>query len=206
MTETVLFTFLFAWLFKGYKWSEIFKTFKHWSIYPIVLTCFAHIYFIYLMINGEYWFIQYSNYIKVTSLLFYLILIIKYGLLNISIFSSIKTEEKPLMIIITSPVVFGVLSIVLGTILNIIPMMFNDWKMPVFPTVSIDTGYSKIDMFNKMLQYNDWHVFGGFQTKLIFFTDRFDYFFGVMSMGDIITRIFVVLILYYSIKQLNKQK
>ena len=110
MTETVIATFLFAWLFKGYKWFEIFKLFKHWSIYPIVLTCFAHIYFVYSIIHNQYWFLEYAHYIKIASFLFYFILIWKYKLLDISIFKGVNIEKnKPLLVWVTSPVVIGAL-------------------------------------------------------------------------------------------------
>jgi len=202
--EVVVFTFVFAW-FKGYKW-KVLNLFKHWSIYPIVFICLLHIYIINLMLHGQYWFIIYGGYIKTFSILFYLALALKYNLFNLSIFHKFKTEESPLLTTITSPVAIGVLCVGIGSILNVIAVRFNSFKMPVFPNVSLGTGYSKMDMFDKMLLYNDYHVFGNSETSLIFLTDIFDFFYSIMSIGDLITRIFVVLIIYYSIKECNKYK
>lgn len=205
MTETIFFSLVFS-RFKGYKWSQIFKLIKHWSFYPILMTMVFHIYFIYLMIKGEYWFVQYSNYIKTVSILFYLILIWKYNLFNISVFKNIKVDKKPLLTVITSPVAIGVLCMVTGSILNKIAMIFNDGKMPVFPNVSMSIGYTKVDMFDKMLQFNDWHVLGNFNTHLIFLSDFIDGFVFIASPGDILIRVFIGMIIYYSIKQINKGK
>jgi len=203
MSETVLFSLIFAWL-KGIKLSNIFRFIKNWSFYPILLTCFIHFYIIYLMINGEYWFIEYANYIKTASLLFYLCLVWKYKLFDVSIFKRISVKESPILTTVTSPITFGILCIWIGSILNIIAMKYNNLKMPVFPNVSYSTGYSKVNMFEKMLQYNDFHIIGDHTTNLIFLTDFIDFFVGVMSIGDIFTRIFVVLIIYYSIKSLSR--
>ena len=204
MIEVVVFVFVFAW-FKGYRW-KVLNLFRHWSIYPIIFTCILHMYIIYLMVHGQYWFIIYSGYIKTLSILFYLALALKYDLFNVSLFSNFKTEKTPLLTTITSPVAIGVLCIGIGSILNIIAVRFNNFKMPVFPNVSLGTGYSKTDMFDKMLSYNDYHIFGSSETSLIFLTDIFDFFYSIMSIGDVITRMFVVLIIYYSIKECNKYK
>ena len=204
MTETVIATFLFAWLFKGYKWSEIFKLFKHWSIYPIVLTCLLHIYCVFLMIQGEYWFLEYAKEIKTISLLFYIILIYKYKLMDISIFNKINmVKNNKLLVWATSPFPIGALCAFIGSKLNQIAMFYNDGKMPVFPNVSIGTKYIKIDMFEKASVFKDFHSLGNYTTNLIFLTDIFDFFYVIMSVGDLLLRIFVVLVLYYSIKQCN---
>ena len=158
------------------------------------------------MTHGEYWFLIYGGCIKTFSILFYLALAWKYNLFNISIFSKYKTDTSPLLTTITSPVSFGVLCIGIGSVLNMIAVKFNNSKMPVFPNVSFSTDYSKMDMFDKMLKYKDYHVFGSHDTNLIFLTDIYDVFFSIMSLGDLITRIFVVLIIYYSVKECNKYK
>jgi len=198
MIEVVVFTFVFAW-FKGYRW-KVLNLFKNWSIYPIAFTCLLHIYIIYLMMHGEYWFMEYAKYIKIVSILFYLGLICKYKLFDISIFKKINIKENPILTPFTSPVSLGVLCMGIGSVLNVIAMKFNDSKMPVFASVSFGTGYSKIDMFDKMLQYKDFHIFGSHNTNLIFLTDYIDVFISIMSIGDLLNRVFVVLVIYYSIK------
>jgi len=202
VTETVVFALVLA-LLRGYKLKDIFELLKHWSFYPIIFTCIVHIYMIYLTIHSEYWFIEYAKYIKILSILFYLCLIWQYKLFDMSIFSKFKIKKNPILTTISSPVSLGVLCIWIGSILNIIAMKYNNLKMPVFSNVSFGTGYSKVDMFNEMLQYKDFHTFGDHTTNLIFLTDIFDCFFSIMSIGDIFSRNFVVLVIYYSIKTIH---
>lgn len=203
MTETVIIAFLIAKI-KGYKWRYLFK---HWSIYPILLICVIHIYSISLMVKGEYWFLEYAKYIKYSSLSLYFILVWKYKLVDISLFEEINNKkDKPWLVGITSPVVVGALFAFVGSKLNQIAMFYNGNKMPVFPNVSFNTGYSKLDMFEKALPFKDFHIFGNNLTNMIFLTDIFDFFYAVMSIGDIFLRIFVGLVIYYSIKQSNKNK
>jgi len=202
MIETVIFTLVFGW-HKGYKW-EVFNLFKHWSIYPIVFTCFFEIYFIYLIIQGDYRVLEYSRYIKIASLLSYLSLVWKYSLMDVSIFEKINSENK-ILVIFTSPVAIGGLFILIGSKLNQIAMFYNGNKMPVFVSNSWATGYIKPNTFVELLKYGDNHVFGDQYTRLIPLTNIWDVGFMSFSLGDLIIRIFVVLILYYSIKVQKQQ-
>jgi hypothetical protein len=104
----------------------------------------------------------------------------------------------------TSPVFVGGIGALIGSKLNQIAMYYNGNKMPVFPNVSFNTGYSKIDMFEKATLFNDFHTFGNHLTNMIFLTDIVDTFYAVMSIGDILIRTFVALTLYYSIKNSNE--
>jgi len=203
MTETVIITLLFIWIIKGYKLSDILKLFKHWTMYPVILTCLAHMYFIYLIICGQYWFLEYATYIKTISLLFYIILIFKYKLIDISIFKNINLKKNgQLTTSLTSPVVLGGLCTIIGSQLNKMAMFYNNGKMPVFPTSSLSIGYSKIDMFEKTFLFNDFHILGNYiTTKLIFLCDTWDIFIAILSPGDIFIRFYVSVVLYYSIKQ-----
>jgi len=203
VTETVIFAFLFAW-FKGYKLKYVLK---HWSIYPILLTCITHIYIVSLMFKGEYWFLEYAKYIKVTSLLFYFILIYKYKLLDISIFKNINLKRNSQIAIwLTSPVIIGAICTALGSKLNQIAVLYNNNKMPVFISNSWATGYAKADMFSKSLKYGDYHVMGDMYTKLIPLTDIFDAGYMSFSIGDALVRSFAFIIIYYSIKSSNIMK
>jgi len=207
MTEAVVIAMIAA-FFKGRKW-KVFDLFKHWSIYPIIFTCLLHIYFVYLMIQGEYWFMEYAGYIKTSSLLFYFILIWKYKLIDISIFKSInlkKGKNRQVLVWLTSPVVIGGLCIVIGSILNKIAMFYNDNKMPVFVSNSWATGYVKADMFIKTVNYGDFHIMGDMHTKLIPICDTWDVGYMVFSPGDILIRMFVFFTVYYSVKQLSSIK
>jgi hypothetical protein len=91
------------------------------------------------------------------------------------------------------------------SLFNSLVITANGGKMPVYPTASISTGYIKLDTFNKVSQYGDWHVLGDYNTHLIFLSDIYDGFFSVMSIGDLFLRLFVVLIVYYSIMQVNNE-
>ena len=199
MIEVVIITFVFVWI-KGYK-REMFDLFKHWSIYPIILTCIFQIYSIYMIIQGDYWFLKYSKYIEITSLLFYFALIWEYNLMDISILKTLNMIYKNKIIIwLTSPVTIGGLFIFIGSKLNKIAMFYNGNKMPVFVSNSWATGYIKPNMFIELSKYGDSHVFGDQYTKLIPLTNIWDVGFMSFSIGDLMIRVFVVLILYYSIK------
>lgn len=204
MIEVVFLSCLFA-KFKGYKWSEIFKIFKHWTMYPIILTCIFNVYIIIQMVHSKYWFLQYSGYIKDITFLFYILLVIKYKLINISIFKNINVKYNGQLITsLTSPVIIGALFATVGSKLNQIAMFYNNGKMPVFPSNSISTRFSKIDMFEKASAFKDFHIWGNYNTKLIFLTDTWDIFYVIMSPGDILIKLFAGIVLYYSVKQCNK--
>lgn len=72
--------------------------------------------------------------------------------------------------------------------------------MPVYPTLSKITGYYKAGAFEKV---NDIHILLGGSSKLWYLSDIFDLGYSVLSIGDILIRIFVVIIIYSSIKKLN---
>lgn len=194
MLETITFAFIFAW-FKGYNIKNILK---HWSIYPIILTCIFNIYLVYSVIHSNYQILEYSIYIKTVSLLFYFVLIWKYDLMNISIFKTINKNK--IFISLTSPVVIGGLLIFIGSKLNQIAMSYNENKMPVFFSNSWATGYAQSNMFIELQKYGDFHVFGDQYTKLIPLTNIFDVGFMSFSVGDILIKTFVFLIIYYSFK------
>jgi len=209
MIETVFVAFAFSWFvswIKGTEWYG-FDIFKHWSIYPIILTCFLHVYTVYLMFKGEYWFLEYATYIKTISLLFYFFLIVKYNLLDISVIKKINLiKDKVLLKWLTSPVIIGSLFLIIGSELNKIVMSYNNQKMPVFISNSWSTGYAKIDMFEKTLICNDFHTIGTLASNMIFLSDTWDFGYCSMSIGDIMVRIFAFIIIYYSIKQLDNHK
>jgi len=206
MIETVFLAFAFSWfisLVKGIEWNG-FKIFKHWSIYPIVLTCFLHIYTVYLMFHAEYWFLEYSKPIKTISLLLYFLLILKYNLLYISVFKKFNYSNTRILKWLTSPVIVGALFLIIGSELNKIVMFYNNQKMPVFISNSWSTGYAKVDMFEKASNFKDFHTIGTQFSNMIFLSDTWDLGYCSMSIGDIMVRIFAFIIIYYSIEQINK--
>ena len=78
---------------------------------------------------------------------------------------------------------------------------FNGGFMPVFPKLSYLTGYAKVDSFNKV---NDIHILGSSNTKVKFLTDIFDLGYSVLSIGDIFIRAFVFIIIFSSVREINK--
>ena len=84
-------------------------------------------------------------------------------------------------------------------------MRANSGKMPVYPSLTYFTGYAKPEMFIDSAKYGDFHILGDAYTKMIPLCDIFDVFgYCVMSIGDIIVRSFLFLVIYYCIKESNK--
>jgi len=98
------------------------------------------------------------------------------------------------------PFMFACGSLLSGFGLNAIVMYFNNGKMPIFPSVSYSTGYAKYDMIINASQFGDFHVIGDHTTRLIFFSDFIDLGTSILSVGDILCRVFAFVIVYYSIK------
>lgn len=177
MIETILLAFVFAKI-KGYKISPLFKS---WAIYPVFTFVLMYIILEVMLFNGDYRFIKYSSTFHYLYFLSFLILVIKYKL-NIS-------------------AIVGSIFIFLGTALNNIVIEANNGKMPVFPSLSYWTGYAKPDSFMKV---NDIHILGSNATKLKFLTDIFDVGYSIMSIGDVFIRIFAFIIIFNTIKAVNK--
>jgi len=100
--------------------------------------------------------------------------------------------------------IIACMSLLLGWGLNAIVMYFNNSKMPIFPSVSWSTGYTQYNMICHASKFGDFHVLGDHTTKLIFLADIFDLGTSVWSIGDIFCRLFAFIIVYYSVKLLNK--
>lgn len=179
MEENMLETIIFAFLFAKIKKYEIKPLFKSWEIYPIII--FEVIYIIgqVLIFSGNYEVIQFMQRMKPFYLCTYLLLIYKYDLYIYSI--------------------IGVVFMVLGGILNDIAIKANSGFMPVYPTLSYLTGYAKPESFSLV---NDIHVLGNSQSKLKFLTDYIDLGYSILSIGDVLIRVFVFIIIYNSIKKI----
>ena len=89
---------------------------------------------------------------------------------------------------------------VIGGALNDIAIKANGGFMPVFPKLSLWTGYAKLDSFTKV---NDIHILGNANVKLKFLTDIFDLGYSILSIGDIFIRFYIFIIIYSSIKSIN---
>lgn len=92
-----------------------------------------------------------------------------------------------------------------GGFLNMIAINLNNGKMPVFPTLSISTGYINHDMLLNMTKFSPVHTIGNyFTTKAIPLCDIFDLGFTVFSVGDLLFYIGLAVILVGVVKKLNK--
>ncbi|MBU3101171.1 MULTISPECIES: DUF5317 family protein [Clostridium] len=177
MIEPILLALIFAKI-KGYK---IRLLFKNWAIYPVLTFVLLYVISEVMIFNDNYTFIKYTSVFHYFYLLTFIILIIKYKL-NIS-------------------AIIGSIFIIIGSILNNIVIAANNGKMPVFPTLSYLTGYVKSDSFMKV---KDIHILGSGVTKLKCLTDIIDVGYCIMSIGDICIRVFVFIILFNTIKVINK--
>ena len=176
MIETILLAILFAKLNK-YKIKPLFKS---WTIYPLII--FEIIYFIgqVSIFLGNYEFIDFMIKLKPFYLCTYLLLVFKYDIYISSI--------------------IGVIFVFLGGALNDIVIKVNGGFMPVYPTLSYLTGYAKPEAFDLV---KDIHILGNSQTKLKILTDFIDLGYSVLSVGDILIRVFVFIIIYNSIKKIS---
>jgi len=177
MIETVLLAMLAAKI-KGYKLKPLFKD---WAVYPAMIFTLFYVFLQITIFCGYYGFIKYASLFETFYVFTFLTLIFKYEL-----YKSAMT---------------GSVCIFIGTALNKLAMSANKGKMPVFPTLSYITGYAKPESF---LKVNDIHILGSSVTKLKFLTDYIDLGYSILSIGDIFIRLFTFIIIFNSIKYINK--
>jgi len=178
MIETILLAFLAAKL-KGCKLKPLFKS---WTIYLIMCFVVTYVYFQIRIFQADYYFIRFTNIFKILFLCSFITLIIQY-----------KRYLAGLV---------GAGFVVLGSILNTIVMSANGGKMPVYPTLSYITGYIKPDT---LVKADNLHVLGSEATKLKYLTDFIDLGYSLLSIGDVLVRVFAFLVVYHSIKYINQQ-
>jgi len=180
-----------------YKQYDIKKIFNHWSIIPSLLMLLFYIYLEYTMFIKFYYFLQYQHIIKIIMLLSYFPLIIKNKLYEND---NEKYNNKPILSIFTSPMSISTLCILIGSGLNKLATYCNNGKMPTYPTISYWTKYIDDSGFIDGI-----HVLGTSHSSAIIFCNIFDLGgYGVISIGDLFIRMYVFIILYYSIKIKNK--
>ncbi|PRR80869.1 DUF5317 family protein [Clostridium vincentii] len=179
MIETILIAMIVAKI-KGYKLKPLFK---YWGIYPVLVFISLYLFLNIEAFFGNYYLIKYTGILESAYICSFFIVIIKY--------------KQYLSAII------GSTAIIFGTLLNMIAISANNGKMPVFPTLSYLTGYLKPDTFTKI---NDIHILGSGATKLKFLTDIIDIGYSILSVGDVFIRIFTFVIIFNTIKSINKIK
>ncbi|MFC4780279.1 DUF5317 family protein [Eubacterium multiforme] len=176
MLETIIIALIICKI-KGYK---IIPLFKNWTIYPVVIMEVINITLQANVFMRNYELIRYAGILKTVYLCSYLPLVFKY-------------KEYISAIV-------GSIAIVFGGILNDIAIKANNGFMPVFPSLSYLTGYATTESFSKV---NDIHILGGDHTNLKFLTDIFDLGYSILSVGDIFIRLYVFLIIYNAVKNIN---
>lgn len=178
MIEAVIIALIIAKV-KGYNLKAFFKS---WTIYPILIFEVMYVLFQVNIFMGNYEVVKWAPYFK--SIYMYLFLI------------PIFWYKEYLSAII------GALFIFLGTFLNKLVIIANGGKMPAFPSLTYLTGYLKEDTFSKI---QDIHALGNSTVNLKYLSDIFDIGYSILSVGDIFIRVFVVLIIYATVKKTNEE-
>lgn len=164
---------------KGYKIMPIFKA------YPLYPYFIIELIYIFLQINifmRNYSIVQYAGIIKSLYMYSLVIPIIFYKLYKQGICCSIL--------------------IIIGSLLNKFVMSQNGGEMPVYATLSKITGYyneTAIQTVDKV------HSIGTASTKFKFLTDYIDTGFSVLSIGDLLIHSIVFIVIYYTLKELNRK-
>lgn len=179
MLETIFIALIIAKI-KKYKLKPFLK---NWTVYPLFVLSVVYIIMELQVFKGIYSSIKYTNIFKVLFFLSLFIIIVEYKLYISSAIGSVF--------------------ILLGSLFNYIAIKANNGKMPVFVTLSKYTGYIKPESFSKI---NDIHVLGNSASKYKFLTDIFDVGYNIMSIGDILIRGFVFLVIYKAIENANYRK
>lgn len=179
MPETILLAFLYAKI-KGNKVSDLFSS---WTIYPLVVFEIITLIGQAISFGGSNTIIEVINKLTSIYLIFYLLLVFKYELYIYSIIGSIF--------------------ILLGGMLNDLAIKANDGFMPVYQSISYLTGRFITD---KGPLADNVHILGNSETNLKFLTDFIDLGYTILSIGDVLMRVFVFLIIYGAIKKSNNQR
>lgn len=177
MIETVILALVFARV-KGIKLMDILR---RWEFYPVFICAFIYIFLQIGIFTGHYGLLIIANIYKViySAAIFYLIYKFK----------------------IYKPGFIGMAIMFAGLILNQIVIHANGGKMPVYPTLSLKTGYTTIEKINTI---DGLHIVGDSSTSLKYLSDIFDVGYCIMSIGDVLVRAFLFVVLYYSFKCVNK--
>jgi hypothetical protein len=178
MLETILLAIIVAKV-KKYAIKPLFKS---WPIYLVLAIELVYVVIQISIFRGYYGLLKYTNILETIYLCSYLALIIQY---------------KQYI-----GAIAGSGCIVMGTLLNHMAIAANQGKMPVFPTLSYLTGYVKPEAFIKV---NDIHILGDANTRLKFLADVFDLGYSIVSIGDIFIRAFIFIIVFSSIRHLNRE-
>ena len=182
-----------------YQQYKIKPFLKHKSSWLPLFMLFLYIVLEILYFNNYYQISEYTNIFKSITILSYFILICQYDLYD-SMYD--KYKGKGLKAFVTSPFMLAIVCLFIGYALNYIAIQANSGHMPVFPTMTISTGYTDINEFTK----DSFYILGGYDSKMIPLCDIFDLFgYSNLSLGDLLIRCYAFVILFFSIKKLNEK-
>lgn len=164
---------------KRYQVLCIFKT------YDLYLLFFVELVYIFFQINvffDNYSYVQYAKQLQIAYILVLLVPIIHRRLYRQALIGS------------------GMVA--LGSILNRIVIAANDGHMPVLPTLSKVTRYYRNDALFQGI--DSFHIMMTDATKLNILGDYIDVGYSILSIGDLFIHSFVAVIVYYTVKSINK--
>ncbi len=172
-----LFAVCFLAKIKRYKLKYLFYS---WTFYPVLA---AQLLLIVLQVGvffDNYYFTRFSFLVAPAIILSFLFPIIVYE--------------------IYKPAIIGTCCIALGTVLNKFVIAQNCGKMPVFPSLSLITGYTDLNVIGSV---DGIHILGGAATEYKFLTDYIDIGYSILSPGDILIHLYTCIMLFYMIKAVN---
>jgi hypothetical protein len=192
LIETWILVFLYSWKKK----LNIKLIFYDWPIYFPLICLIGYIVFEVMIFNDQYWITQYGTIIKPVTLLSYFGLMYKYNL-----YYSQNKSKSELVRFLISPFIIGIIFLVLGYIFNGIAILSNNGHMPVFPSYTYFTNYTDISSFTE----DSFYILGDHTSKAIWACDCIDIFYSNLSLGDVFVRIYVAILIYFSIKRVNEK-
>ena len=166
---------------KGYRVLSLFQV---CDIYPFLLVCATHAFFILNAWIGNYGFVQYASLLQNLMILTLLIPIIRRR--------------------IFTPTMVGAGLTIVGTVMNNIVIKANGGKMPVYPTVSRWIGYYKEGQLDGNI--DSLHVLLDSESKLPFLADYIDFGVCILSPGDLLIHAFASIIIYYTVKSVCRKE
>lgn len=152
-----------------------------YALYPFFFVELVYWVFQITVFAKNYTFLPYAEFLKTAYFLTLLVPILVYKLY--------------------APALAGSASVLVGTGLNRLAMSANGGKMPVFPSLSLHTGYFSSAPLSAA---DTVHCLGGAGTRLKILCDYIDIGWSILSVGDLLIHAFSLIILYYSIKAMNK--
>lgn len=162
---------------KKYDIKEIFKS---WTIYPIIIMELIYVLIQVRIFRGDYSFVANLKIFKNIYLISYLFLVFRYD--------------------IYIRAIIGSFFLISGGVLNDIAIRANSGFMPVYPSISYITGYIKEGSFNIA---GDIHILGNAQSNMKLLTDFIDIGYSILSIGDVLIRVYVFIVLYGAVKKCN---